>query len=306
MPMTESVVAVGHNQPPETLITGKELEQHITSTYAKILKRAQDLIDAEARFPAVIDNEEDDKKATEYVKQIQGCEAELDRVRLVAKAPYDTCSDFIHSTFRNLMDKLKRPTKTAPAALKERIEAKMLAYKLKLKAEEDERRRQEQLAAQRAEQQRLAEAAEAQRLADEAARAAARVRDAETDAATRKAAEEAQIKAQAAIAHLQDAQAATAQATKAVEAPAADKTRARGERGGVSSVRQQADFQSIDRVNVDLEALRGHFTKEDIEKAVRSYINANRPRIEAHLKEPGTASPLAGVVFAWNYSVATR
>lgn len=297
---------VGHNQPPETLATGKQLESDILSTYEKILNRAQQLIDAEARLPAVITNEEQDAAATEYVKQIQACNKELDRVRLVAKAPYDTCSDFVHSTFRNFMDKLARPTRTSPAALKERVEAKQLAYKLELKRQEEARREEEARKAREAEQQRLAEAAEAQKKAEEAAAIAARQRDPETDRITKEAADKAAADAQQKLSALQDSQAVTAQAVKAVEAPAADMTRTRGERGGVSSLRQQAGLQSIDRLTVDLEALRGHFTKDDLEKAVRSYINANRPLIEAHLKEPGTASPLSGVKFAWDYSVATR
>lgn len=155
------VAGVGDNEPPIGLRTGSDLTQYIAITHAALFKRADDLIEAESRLPAVVD-EATDAKATEYVKLIQACEKGLDQARLNEKAPYDLYASEIHSKFRGFQDKLVRPSKGAPPGLKERIQEKQTTYKLKVA--EAERQRREAAAA---EARRIEEDARLRREAEE-------------------------------------------------------------------------------------------------------------------------------------------
>lgn len=157
------VAGVGDNQPTEGLRTGVQLTAYIAVTHADKLKRAQELLDAEARLPPVVD-EASDKKATEYVKLIQASEKELDLARLNEKGPYDLCASEIHATFRALQDALMRPTPKAPPGLKDRVQAQQTVYKLKVA--EAERAKREAVAA---EARRLEDEARAKRDAEERA-----------------------------------------------------------------------------------------------------------------------------------------
>lgn len=374
----ESLPAPTHNKPPISLRVKDDLRGYLDTTHAAIFKRANDLIAAEARLPAIT-NAVSEATATEYVKLIQTAVKELDRIRLIEKNAYDECADLIHASFRGLMDKLARPTPKSPAALKERVEAALTAYKLivaaaerKVREEaaqrareaEDAARRQreeEERAAQReqdrlrrereAEEARIREQEDARRReAEEAERqAAAAAREAEL-VASRKRTEENRVAADAAaadarriadeaaekrrheqiiadqarreredVARAADAQAEEdrrqrealareaedkaanerALAEAAATVSDADLSRARGARGGVSSLTTFWDMRDLDRATIDLEALRDHISFDALEKAVRSYKDANKERLEG-------GHQIRGVVFFKNHRTGTR
>lgn len=252
---------------------GEDLNFHLATSYLELTKRAEALIEAEARMPEV-DSPAADEKATEFVKQIQACVKALDLARVGEKEPYDTAGDAVHAFFRGPMDKLTAPTKNAPPALKERVQARQTKYKLAL-AEAEKKRREAEAAKLRAEEDaRRAAAAKAQAEAEEAARAAARKRSeasrAEADALAAAAKKRADDAAEA------EKQAAEARATadRSASANLADMSRARGATGGVSSLRTFWDARDLDRATLDLEALRDHIPADALDKAVRSFIRA--------------------------------
>lgn len=269
------VIADPKHNLPAALRDGDDLAQHVRFTHGQLLERGAELIAAEARLPAIVD-EETESRATEFVKMIQVCEKALDQARMAEKGPYEAASNLVHSIFRGVQDKLVRQTKGSPPALKERVEAKLTAYKL---AREEAARKIREEAARKAreEEDRLRrEALAAQRAAEEAAQAAARKRSVEAKEAARIAAEAAEKAAFQARENERQAANARAQAEKDAAAPAADLTRARGARGGVSSLVEYDDFRDLDRATLNLEALRPHFTTEALEMAVRSYIKSNK------------------------------
>lgn len=338
----EELPAVGDNLPPEGLRNGESLTAYIAETHATLFKRAADLVAAEARLPEIVD-EETDAKATEYVKLIQACEKALDQARLNEKAPYDLCASEIHSTFRTLQDRLVRATKGSPAAVKERVQEKQTAYKLRVaeaerrkreaaaaearRIEEDARRKREaderaareaedarRRAAEEVERKAREEAAAAERAASQAWRAAAKEKADAEAAEARKRAEDAAAKrreedAKAEADRRVREDAAREEANRAAEIRAAaesaasvtdaELTRSRGARGGVSSLTTFWDFRDVDRATLDLESLRPHVPMDAFETALRSYMKANKERLDA-------GHQLNGVTFFKNHRTGGR
>jgi len=289
---SEVITDPTHNQP-KGLREGAELADHIKLTHGNLLIRGRELVDAEPRLPAIVD-EETESQATEFVKMIQVCEKALDQARIAEKGPYDDAASLVHAIFRGVQDKLVRQTKGAPAALKERVEQRLTAYKLARK-EAARKIREEAARKAREEEDRLRrEAMEAARAAEAAAAAAARKRTAEAREAARIAAEAAEAKA--AVAREEERQAANARALaeKAAAVPTADLTRSRGARGGVGSLQTFWSFRDLDKTKIDLESLRYHFTIEAYEMAVRSFIKANE------------GQPLRGVEIFKDHRTAVR
>jgi hypothetical protein len=70
LPVAASHAGMGHNQGPEWLPIGKELEDRLKKAHKKAIARAQDLIDATPI--AAVGNEAQLKKATERVRPIPG------------------------------------------------------------------------------------------------------------------------------------------------------------------------------------------------------------------------------------------
>lgn len=264
-----------HNLPPAGLtVAGDDLCDAIKQKHGAILKRAADLIAAESRLPAEINSDDEDQKATAYVKQIQACFKELDAARVGEKAPYDLAASQIHSTFRTEMDKLQRPSTSSPFSLKERVEAKQTAYKRRVMEAERAKREEEARKLREEEDRRRREAQEAERVAREAEAAAARKRSEAAKLEAERVAAEARAKAEETRkAELAAAQ-TRAKAEESAAAPTATMTRARGEHGGISSLAQFWTFRDLDRGKLDLEKLRDHLPVNALEQAVRSYIRA--------------------------------
>jgi translation initiation factor IF-2 len=302
---------IGDNLPP-VLPTVEQVQLAMGSRYAKLFKRAQDLIDAEARMPLddrkqlLIETDADEKKFSDTVRLIQGAHKELETARVSEKQPYDSLADAVHGMFREAMDLLVDPnaSRTRPGnAMKHRLEAALTRYKKKkddearaiAQAEADRRRAEEETARRAAE----AAAAEAERLAAEAARK----RKPELKAAAEQAA---QAAAQQAAEQAAQATAAAEDRSKAEEiaaAPAADLTRSRGS-FSVASLQEFLDFRDIDRTKVPAITLWPYLPADAIEKAVRAYMAANSDPIKA--KIANQQQPITGVTFFINHRTNVR
>lgn len=315
--------SIGGNNPPSGLMPpGDDLDRMLTEMHGKLFDRAKKLIEAEARMPAVIETEAQDQAATQYVKQIQACESELDAQRMAAKADYSLAHDQIHGRFRQIQDKLVRPDKKSPAALKERVQEKQTSYKVEL---ETRARKAAEAAAKKAREAAemvrlgailsaivpLAEAQEATRRAEEiAAKAKGPVTTAMATAAA-EAADQAQARARDAIeataSKVAEAEAMETNTARAAAAPASAFTQSRGRAGGLSSLRTYWDLRNVDRAKIDLEALRPYFTTDALEKAARAYLNANKTTIENEAGTDGiNTTTVPGVEFFKNRNTVGR
>src|SRR3546814_13786914 len=76
------------------------------------------------------------------------------------------------------------------------------------------------------------------------------------------------------------AAAAAAAAEKAANAPAADQSRTRSAHGSVASLRTVWTFRDLDRVALDLAALRDHLPDSALEQAGRSFIKAGGRKLD--------------------------
>lgn len=198
-------------------------------------------------------------------------------------------------------------------------------------AAEVERRRVEEVARQEA--ARIA--ADERRKAEEAALAASRKRNEDSKAVAEKAAQEARERARQAeeaqraenerlereraerdrqareeesrlaaereerdrLAREEENRMAEARAAAEAEAnaPLADLTRARGEKGGVSSLRQFTYWRDIDRDTLDYAALGPYFTDKHIDAALKGYSDANKATVHNGIKTG--KQPVKGVIF---------
>ena len=183
---SERIITNLHNQPPSDMeIVGEKARE----TYPDLFKRFESLISAEARCPAVIENDETSGKVGDYIKQITSCAKDMETVRVTEKQPYLNMSKAIDGFFGRFADDLdalrKRVVgpqtaylekKKAAAEQKKKDEAERLrkeaAEKL-AEAQRKEREAQEALAEQKKEAARVAaENAKAQKIRDDAAAAA--------------------------------------------------------------------------------------------------------------------------------------
>lgn len=240
----ERPATLGDNNPPPDLLVGDALRFELETNNASLVKRRDELLAAEARIPAI---EDDDvaQRVTDFVKQVAAAAKAADTARVGAKEPYLEGGRTVDGFFKHISDPL--------LDLKKRVEGKLTKY-LREKEAAERRRREEEARLAREEEDRL------RREREEAERA---VRDQQTlDNAI--AAETAE----------QQAAADTVNAEKAAAAKPAELSRTRGEYGGLSSLRTEWTFADLDREEIDLEALRHHLTVDGLEKAVRSFVKA--------------------------------
>ena len=200
---SERIVDRLHNNPPSDMeiIGEKAKEKH-----RDLFKRYVGLIEAEARCPAMIENDAASGKVGDYIKQITGCAKDLDAIRVAEKQPHLTASRAIDGFFGGYIEKLD--------ALRKRIVAPQTAYLEKKKAEAERKKKdeaerlrkeaaeklaeaqrkekeaQEALAEQRRESARVAAAtAAAQKIRDDAAAAAIKEKQDEIDRLNKEAAD---------------------------------------------------------------------------------------------------------------------
>jgi hypothetical protein len=274
--------AIGHNQGPEWLPIGKELEDRLKAAHKKAIKRAKDLADA-APIDKV-ENKKHLKDATERVRQYQASLTELDGQRKSEKEPYRLGGAQVDGFFNEPAEDL--------ALLKIALERKMNAYNSKVAAEERRRLARELAEKQQAEELKRKQAAALKAKADALAEKAKEKKTIAKAAATRAEAEEA----------LDDHEALKAEVTNAERAlnqPAANLTRARSA-NAVSSQQEFVDFRDVNREKISLESLRNHLGIDAIAMALRSYVRANNDAIKEDIKN--RRQPLAGVEFFMNSS----
>jgi hypothetical protein len=131
---------IGHNQGPEWLPIGKELEDRLKAAHKKAMKRAGDLIDAPPI--AKVDNVTQLKAATERVRQYQASLTELDGQRKAEKEPFRLGGAQVDGFFNEKAEEL--------ALLKQGTERLMNSYNDKVRLAERRKRLADLAAAQMA------------------------------------------------------------------------------------------------------------------------------------------------------------
>ncbi len=235
--MTDTSPApMGHNNPPTD---AEILRDTLADKNRELLDRAQALIEAADRAPAVIEDDDTKIKITDFLGSIAKCEKALEGKRVSEKEPYLTLGRVVDGFFKNHTDALNKARQKVKPALDARL----------LWEREQERKRLE------------AEAAERKRLADEQAAQAA-------------AAEAAQ-KPIAAEEQMTTAIQTEAQANR-LEQKAQGKigVTSRGTDGASASLRTVWKGELTDRAALDLEALRQHLPADAIQQAINSFIRA--------------------------------
>lgn len=239
----EQPPTIGHNfgQVP----TPTDIAEFLRAEHADLAARQQQILDALARMPETIADDDTNGKATDFVKAIQQAIKAAEAKRVDFKQPYLDGGKAVDGFFAKLVGPLAEAKKT--------VEGRMTLFG-RAKAEAARKAREEAA--------RIA-AEEADRRRREAEAAAQAIRD----AATLDDALGAERTAEAAAGD-------AAEAHRAAAAKAAELSRTRGDLGGVSSLRTFWDFRDLDRATIDLEALRDHMPIDGIERAVRSYVQA--------------------------------
>lgn len=233
-----------HNNPPPDLLTGDALRQSLLDRFSDLLKRRDDLLAAASRVPEIAD-EDVARRVSDFIKQVTAASKAADTARIGAKEPYLEGGRGIDGFFKAISDPL--------ANVKKSVEANLTAY-LREKEAEERRKRME-----------------AERLAREAAETAIREAE-EAEKALRD-----QQSLDAAVQAGKAADAARADAVKAMQAAAAkpaELSRVRGDFGAVSSLRTEWTFDHLNRADLDLETLRQHLPTDALEKAVRAFIRS--------------------------------
>lgn len=246
MSLAEDRLAPGGNNPPPELKVGDDLREALAREHAALVKRKDDLLAAEVRVPAEIADEDQAKKAADYIKLVSAAAKAANTVRVGTKEPYLEGGRIVDGFFTaGICEPL--------TSLKGRVEVKLNAY-LRRKAEAERKLRE----------------AEARSQAEEAARAAREA--AEREAAMQQEADLAPaIEAEERAAQ---AQADAAQAAKAADAKPAELSRTRGDLGAVASLRRVWVGEIVDRERLDLDALRPHLAEADMQKALNAFVRA--------------------------------
>lgn len=300
----EAPATIGDNRSPELLITGDELSTYLSAAYQENIMRAEALLKVAPKY-LVINNDAEDAAATEYLVKVRACWKTAEAARTAEKTPYDDAAGRVHAFFRSgildplglaptdkrIFDPLARPDLgIGPRVTMAQTIYKTAKMEIERKAREAEERR-----AREAEEKARQDAIAAENAARELELAAARKRNAASIAAAQAVADEARRKADEAREAENKAAEERAAAQAAASASAADLTRSRGERGGVSSLREFVDFRDIDRDTLDYQAIGPYLTDKAVETAIRSYLDANKATVNTGIKS--NKQPLKGVTF---------
>ena len=248
----------GHNLPPadaDALLT------RLTETHADLIERRDALLGGIERAPETIEEGDEDTagKMADFVSgQIDKFIKHVKAVHHDEKEPYLTGGRTVDGFLHSLIDSI------------ETGKVKINKVRKKYADEKAARERREREEAARLERE------EADRKRREADKAAAKAQT-EADLA-------------AAIAREEEADQAdkdTLAAEKAAAAKPAELGRTRGQHGGMTTLKTFWDFRDLDRDSINLEALRHHLTTDALEKAVRSWIGANKDGLKVGTKLPG-------------------
>jgi len=250
--MENTVVAIGHNNPPSM---AEQVAANLPEHHADEVKQATDILAGVDRMPAAIEDEETAQKATAFIKQIGEVAKNAEATRKATKEPYHTAGKAVDTFFnKTFKDPLARAKLKVQCKLHPYIEAKAKAERI---AQEEARAKAE----------------------EEAKKARAKAEEEAKQNATSFAAEEASLVA----AELDEA------AEKAAKTAENHKTAVRSDMGATTSTRTTWVGEITDLRAIDLDALRDHFTVGDIEKALRGFIRAGGRTIKgADIREKST------------------
>lgn len=309
---TDERLGIGGNKPPE-LLTGDDLTAYLERTYAEDVTRTERLMEKGEEF-LTITTDEQDEAATEFMVKVRARYKASEANRVAEKTPYDDNAGRVHAFFKTkVLDllglaptdrKTFDPVTRTDLGMGPRINMAQTIYKTAKAEAERKRREEEARVAAEAERKKREEADRLAREAREAAEAAARKRNAAVKAEAEEAARKAQAAADAAREAENRAAEERAAAVSAAAAPMADLSRARGERGGVSSLKTSIDHRDIDRDTIDLEKLRPYFKDAALDAAVKGWIDANKGAAQQAIKT-GT-QPIKGVVIFESHRSAGR
>lgn len=208
---------------------------------------------------------EEDRVRREQQAAEQARQAEEDRLRREQQAAAEKARKEAQEAILAASRKRNEESKAAAdKAAQEAMERSRLA-------EQAQREENERLAQQRAERDRQAREEE-DRLARERDERDRLAREEENRLAEARAAAEAEA-----------------------NAPLADLTRARGEKGGVSSLHQFVANRDTNRETLDYNAIGSYFTDKAVEAALKGYADANKATVMTGIKTG--KQPIRGTIF---------
>lgn len=252
---------IGDNQPPTIPKTdadlAAEMRAELEITYAETITRSRQLEESFTGVPETLDATTA-KQAADYMTQLGAVLRTAEDARTKENAPYLRGQRVINGLFKDIMEPLEKAKKT--------VNERVTKYLQKVAADEAKRVREAAEKARR--EQEAAEAAAA------AARAKVEEKRDQGKTVTVKdvaAVETAQEKADYAAANLERVE------DRLAVAPSKLGGSIRGSLGKAISLKRNLTYKDLDKDKIDLEKLRPYFTQDALEKAVRAYINANRP-----------------------------
>lgn len=280
--------AVGGNNPPEDAdpILAGLYERH-----GDLIERRDELLAGAGRAPAEIEDEETAGKMADFVqKQIDAFLKRAKAIHKDEKEPFLSGGRTVDGFLHTLIDDLE--------AAKKKLNAVRKAYADKKAAEEKARREEEarkaREAAERAQrelEERVAalqdvdyeqwdETALRQAHLQKVGPAPEHIDKAALIQALRIADERALQEAMDAEEAAKEAAAAEERAAREAAAKPSEMGRSRGDHGGMTTLKEYWTFSDLDRQEIDLEALRDHLSTDALEKAVRSWIGANKDALK--------------------------
>lgn len=231
------------------------LKERLALDYQSLVDQAQAVAERANALPKVIASDADLGPIGGVVKDARRLKSDAEAAHKTEKAPHLQAGRDVDAFFAIVTDRMKRVID----ALEERATIWQRA-----KEAEERRRREEEARKLREEEEhkRQVAAAEAERNRH--------------TAAAKKEAEAEQIADKAAMAEA------------AAQAPAADLTRVRSDDGSLATTTTKWGSEIVDYDAIDLNQLRHHFARADVEKAIRAYVKVHR-----------NSRPIAGVrIFA--------
>ena len=327
----DATPGIGHNDLEGRLPSVEEIVAALEAGNMEALQRVEALL-AKAPDFYTITTDEADSQATEFMVKNRARWKASEADRVAAKAPYDDRASAVQQFFKTrILDPLAEAGKKindAQTAFKVKkaeeekrareAEAKRLREieeKARKEREEAERKRraEEEAARKKAEDEARKAREESERLAAEAARkrnaeskaaaeAAAKVareeaakREAEARAEQERIDREREEREEAARAEENRLAEERAQAEEHASASLADLSRNRGDKGGVSSLKQTVAWRDVSRDNLDYAALGPYFKDAHIDTALKAYADANKAAVQTGIKTGN--QPLKGVIF---------
>lgn len=250
---------LGHNQPPpfDPVLQESQIQARIKELHPELAERKERLLASAANAPDITDDDSAGK-VTDYLGLVATFERVAESHRQADKEPFLHGGKAVDGYYKGLTG----PVVAAAATLRQKLKSYIVDKEARARRKAEQEAEEARAAAQRAQDE-----------ADAAARkAAAAIRENAPEAPAAAAALES-YQAKADIAENRAGEAIGL--AKAATAKPADLARTRGIGGSLATSAQIWVVDSVDRDNLDLAALRQHFTMADLEKAARAWVKAN-------------------------------